>query len=177
MTNTIEAGSGECTCFVSALRASEQLHQVSSRIQDQSLDRILIATRQAVSVVHQYSLCLLCSVSSRFLFYTLLLRQATECYSALLQLAVSIQRPITTIKLQVGAFSVDASMETSIEAVVFGEVRRTTEVISNLGDVLHPELLKDAKETWDKDACAYQLSIIQALKNDTLELALSQRNV
>jgi hypothetical protein len=170
MTNYSGAGSGECTCFVSALRASEQLHQVFAKIETQPVDQVLIATRQAVSVVHQYSTCSLCTDSSRFPFYALLLRQVTECYPALLQRGSSAQGETNTIKLQVGTFSVSAPIETAVQAVVFSEVQRTTDAISELGDVLQPDGVKSARETWDEATCAYQSSLIKALKNATLKI-------
>ncbi len=159
MTNYSGAGSGECTCFVSALRASEQLHQVFANIETEPLNQVLITTRQAVSVVHQYSKCSLCADSSRFPFYTLLLRQTTECYPALLQRGSSTRGETNTIKLQVGTFSVNAPIEAVMQAVVFSEVQRTTDAIYELGDVLQPGGVKRARETWDEATCAYQTKL------------------
>ncbi|RFU24580.1 hypothetical protein B7463_g11755, partial [Scytalidium lignicola] len=150
MTSYSGDGSGECTCFVSALRASEQLHQVFAGIETQPLDQVVITTRQAVNVVHQYSTCSLCADSSRFPFYALLLRQVTECYPALLQRGSSTRGETNTIKLQVGTFSINAPTETAMQAVVFSEVQRTIDVISELGDVLQPDGVKNARETWDE---------------------------
>jgi hypothetical protein len=170
MTNYSGTDLGECTCFISALRASEQLHQTFAKIETQPLDQVFITTRQAVSIVQQYSTCPLCTDSSRFPFYALLLQQVTECYPALLQRGNSTQEETNTIRLQVGTFSVDAPIETAVQAAVFSEVQRTTDAISKLGDVLQRDGVKSARETWDEATCAYQSSLVKALKNATLKI-------
>jgi hypothetical protein len=166
MTNLNEATSSECTCFISALRASEQLHQLLARIETHQPDQVLASTRQAINVVRQYSNCTICTDSSRFPFYSILLRQATECFPVLLQWGDSVQRESNKVKLQVGTFSVDAPIDTTIRTVVFSELQRTAGAISELGNVLETGGVKSAKETWGDTTCAYQSSLVETLKGD-----------
>lgn len=77
---------------------------------------------------------------------------------------------MNTIKLQVGAFSVDAPIETAVQAVVLGEVQRTTNSIFEFGDVLKPDGVKGARSMWDQATCEYQSSLVEALKNDILKM-------
>jgi hypothetical protein len=170
MTSYSGAGSGECTCFVSAVHASKQLHEVFAKIETQPLDQVLTATRQAVSIVHQYSTCSLCADSSRFPFYALLLQQMTECCLALLQRDSSTQGETNMIKLEVGTFCVNAPIETAVHAVILSEVQQTIDAISELGNILQPDGVKSARETWDEATCAHQSSLVQALMNATLKI-------
>jgi hypothetical protein len=164
-----EASSSEYNCFVSALRASEQLHQVLASIRTLSLDQVLNTTRQALHVVHGYSNCPLCTDFSRFPFYTILLRQSTECYLAFSQ-ASDNQTGTNTIELQFGDFSVDGPVGRAVEAVISSEVRRITTSISGLGDILKPGGVRGSRETWDEATCVYQTSLIDTLKYDVANI-------
>lgn len=169
--NTVRS-SGECICFISALRASEHLHQVLARIKTHPLDQILGPTRQAATVVQQYSTCSFCTDSSRFSLYAILLRQANECYSALLQREskadsnTSSQSQDKTIKIQIGAFEIDAPLDAAFQAVILSEIKHSTNAVSELEAILQPGGIKGAKEMWDKTTWTYQHSLVVALKND-----------
>jgi len=154
--------SGECICFISALRASEHLHQVLARIKTQPLDQILGPTRQAATVVQQYSTCSFCTDSSRFSLYAILLQQANECYLALLQR----ESQDKTIKIQIGAFEIDAPLDAAFQAVIHSEIKHSTNAVSELEAILQPGGIKGAKELWDKATWTYQHSLVVALKND-----------
>jgi len=170
MTNDSRTGSGKCTCFVSALHASDELHQVSIKIETLPIDRVLTSIHQAVSVVHQYSICSFCADSFRFPLYAILLRQVTECYQALFQAGSFDQEETKTVKLKIGTFSVDAPIQTAVRAVVFMDVQRTIGAVCELGEVVRPGGVKSAKETWHGATYEYNFSLVEGLKNDLLEI-------
>jgi hypothetical protein len=74
------------------------------------------------------------------------------------------------IKLEVGTFCVNAPIETAVHAVILSEVQQTIDAISELGNILQPDGVKSARETWDEATCAHQSSLVQALMNATLKI-------
>ena len=144
--------SGECICFISALRASEHLQQVLARIKTPPFHQILGPIRQAAIIVQQYSTCSFCTDASRFSLYAILLRQANECYSALLQreskvdFNTSSKLEDKTIKILIDTFEIDAPLDVAFQAVVLSEIKHSTNAVSELEDILQLGGIKSAKE-------------------------------
>ena len=77
---------------------------------------------------------------------------------------------MTTIKLQVGSFRVDAPIDTTVRTIVCSELQRTADAASKLDSALEMDGVKNARETWGNATCAYQSSLMEALKSDIAKM-------
>lgn len=165
----------DCGCFSSALRTSEDLQRIESRLLTASFDAILLPCRTTTQSCQQFTSCTTCSNSQNFDTHVMAMRIAVDILNQVTQAIVaasssptggstisSATSPINSTqaemaRVRLGSFETEITLDRPTKLTILqAEFREASIAAAQLGQCLGPESTKISRiietEVWYRNS-------------------------
>lgn len=160
----IKVRMSDCGCFSSALRTSEDLERIESRLLTASFDAILLPCRTTTQSCQQFTTCTVCSNSHNFDFHVGTMQFAVKIMRQVTQVTIAAQSSpagasgtspttnstysaqVETARVRVGSFETEITLDRQTKLTILqAEFREASTVAAQLGQCLGPDSTKRSR--------------------------------